>query len=410
MDTRSLDRLGLYIPRRDASRVFVNPAGTIPPSPAIYGKHNRPSPPSVFDIRGEILGTRLAVNHCDPHTQLNYVSMSLTVLLYLTGLKRRSRGHRVSDTHISMSAPSTHTTDFYGYTPTKYISDTQRVTISIDQEIEQVFGPDEGSIRSDSVLGQYEEDSEGTSQQWSVEESGGGEGEKEMEERAASSISVSKSFEELQNFSDFEGSQGFDVASLTMHSKEVESSAETKSNISNSSTQVSINGTQKTVESESTKPEESFTRKFEMENVTSQTSPETQNVSSGIRKIRDEPEPLDLISPIAQKMTDDILRESSSSSVSSSETTATATANQKLLREAGDIQFIDRGLQTSFVKAAPSPQSSGGISPAASSTNDRPSSGTTSRPQSAGFQLASGRSSCIFIDLISLQTPQTDQD
>ena len=40
MDTRSLDRLGVYIPRGDASRVFVNPAGTIPPSPAIYGKYN----------------------------------------------------------------------------------------------------------------------------------------------------------------------------------------------------------------------------------------------------------------------------------------------------------------------------------------------------------------------------------
>ena len=297
-----------------------------------------------------------------------------------------------------MSAPSTHTTNLYGYTPTKYISDTQRVTVSIDQEIEQVFGPDQGSIGSDSVLGQCEEDSEGSCQQWSVEESEGEEGETQMEERAASSISVSKSFEELQKFSDLEGSQGFDVVSLTMHSKEVESCTETESNISNSSTQVSINGTLKTVESESTKPVESFTRKFEMGNVTSQTSHETQNVN--------EPEPLDLISPIAQRMTDDILREGSSNSISSSKT-ATETTNQTLQN---DIQSIDRELQTSFVKATPSPQSSGGISLAASNTNDRPSSGTTSRPQSAGFQLASGRSSHIFVDLISLQTPQSDQD
>lgn len=322
--------------------------------------------------------------------------MSLTVLLYLTGLKRRARGHRVSDTHIS--APLTHTTDLYGYTPTKHILDPQRVTVSIDQEIEQVFGPDQGSIGSDSVLGQCEEDSEGSCQQWSVEESEGGEGETEMEERAASSISVSKSFEELQKFSDLEGSQGFDVVSLTMHSKEVESCTETESNISNSSTQVSINGTLKTVESESTKPVESFTCRFEMGYVTSQTSHETQNV--------DEPKPLDLISPTAQRMTDDILREGSSSSISSSKT-ATETTNQTLQN---DIQSIDRGLQTSFVKAAPSPQSYGGISLAASNTNDRPSSATTSRPQSAGFQLASGRSSCIIVDLISLQTPQSDQD
>ena len=41
VDTRSLDRLGVYIPRGDASRVFVNSAGTIPPSPAIYGKYNK---------------------------------------------------------------------------------------------------------------------------------------------------------------------------------------------------------------------------------------------------------------------------------------------------------------------------------------------------------------------------------
>ena len=308
--------------------------------------------------------------------------MWLTVFLYLAGLKRRSRGHRASDTHISMSVPSTHTTDLYGYTPTKYISDTQRVTISIDQEIDQVFGPDQGSIGSDSVLGQCEEGSEESCQQWSVEES---EGEKEMKEGAASSSSVSKSFEELQNFSDLERSQGFDV--VAMHSKEVE----TESNISNSSTQVSINRTQKTVECETTKPVESFTHKFEMEN----------------GKIVDEPELLDLISPVAQKMTDNILREGSSSSISSSETTATKTGNQTIQN---DIQSIDRELQTSFVKAVPSPQSSEGISLAVSNTNDRPSSGTTSRPQSAGFQLASGGSSHIFVDLISLQTPQSDQD
>ena len=392
-----------------------------------------------------------------------------------------------------MSAPSIHTTDLHGYTLTKYISDARCVTTRIDQEIEQVFGPDQGSIGSDSVLGQCEEDSEGSSQQLSVEENGGGEGEKEIEERAASSISVSKSFEELQNFSDFEGSQGFDVASLAIHSvsKEVESSAETESNVSNSST---INGTHITVESESTMPTKGFAHNFEMENATSQTSPDTQNVGSdtqnigsdtqnigsdtqnigsdtqnigsdtqnigsdtqnigsdtqnigsdtqnvasdtqnvgsdtqnvasdtqnigsdtqnvgsGIRKREDEPEPLDLISPTAQKMTDDILRECSSSSVNSAETSATETAPQKLQRGADDIQTIDRGLQTSFVKATPSPQSGESISPAASSTNDRPSSGTTSRPQSAGSQLASGRSSHIFVDLISLQTPQTDQD
>ena len=279
-----------------------------------------------------------------------------------------------------------------------------------------MFGPDQGSIGSDSVLGQCEEDSEGSSQQLSVEESGGGEGEKEIEEKAASSISVSKSFEELQNFSDFEGSQGFDLASLAIHSvsKEVESSAETESNVSNSST---INGTHITVESESTMPTKGFAHNFEMENATSQTSPDTQNVGSdtqnvgsGIRKIEDEPETLDLISSTALKMTDDILRECSSSSVNSAETSATETAPQKLQREANDIQTIDRGLQTSFVKAAPSPQSGETTSPAASSTNDRPSSGTTSRPQSAGSQLASGRSSHIFVDLISLQTPQTDQD
>ena len=329
-----------------------------------------------------------------------------------------------------MSAPSIHTTDLHGYTLTKYISDARCVTTRIDQEIEQVFGPDQGSIGSDSVLGQCEEDSEGSSQQLSVEESGGREGEKEIEEKAASSISVSKSFEELQNFSDLEGSQGFDVASLAIHSvsKEVESSAETESNVSNSST---INGTHITVESESTMPTKGFAHNFEMENATSQTSPDTQNigsdtqnvgsdtqnigsdtqnVGSGIRKREDEPEPLDLISPTAQKMTDDILRECSSSSVNSAETSATETAPQKLQRGADDIQTIDRGLQTSFVKATPSPQSGESISPAASSTNDRPSSGTTSRPQSAGSQLASGRSSHIFVDLISLQTPQTDQD
>ena len=306
--------------------------------------------------------------------------MWLTVFLYLAGLKRRSRGHRVSDTHISMSAPSTHTTDLYGYTPTKYISDTQRVTISIDQEIDQVFGPDQGSIGSDSVLGQCEEGSEESCQQWSVEES---EGEKEMKEGAASSSSVSKSFEELQNFSDLERSQGFDV--VAMHSKEVE----TESNISNSSTQVSIDRTQKTVECETMKPVESFTHKFETEN----------------GKIVDEPELLDLISPKAQKMTDDILREGSSSSISSSETTATETGNQTIQN---DIQSIE--LQTSFGKAVPSPQSSEGISLAVSNTTDTPSLGTTSHPQSAGFQLASGGSSHIFVDLISLQTPQSDQD
>ena len=339
---------------------------------------------------------RLAVNH---DIKLNYA-----VFLHPAGRKRRSRDHRMSDTHTSVSAPSIHTTDLHGYTLTKYISDAQCVTTSIDQEIEQVFGPDQGSIVSDSVLGQCEEDSEGSSQQLSVEENGGGEGEKEIEERAASSILVSKSFEELQNFSDLEGSQGFDVAALTINSKEVESSAETESNVSNSST---INGTHVTVESESTMPAEGFTHNFATENVT---SPHTQNVGSGIRKIEDEPEPLDLISPTALKMTDDILRECSSSALSSAETSATETAPQKLHREADDTQTIDRGLQTSFVKAAPSPESGETISPAASSSNDRPSSGTTSRPQSAGSQLASGRSSRIFVDLISLQTSQTDQD
>ena len=283
-----------------------------------------------------------------------------------------------------------------------------------------MFGPDQGSIGSDSVLGQCEEDSEGSSQQLSVEENGGGEGEKEIEEKAASSISVSKSFEELQNFSDFEGSQGFDLASHSV-SKEVESSAETESNVSNSST---LNGAHITVESESATPTKGFTHNFEMENATSQTSPDTQNVGSdtqnigsdtqnvgsGIRKIEDEPEPLDLISSTALKMTDDILRECSSSSVNSAETSATETAPQKLQREANDIQTIDRGLQTSFVKGTPSPVSGETMLPAASSSNDRPSSGTISRPQSAGSQLASGRSSHIFVDLISLQTPQTDQD
>ena len=37
MDSRSLERVGVYIPRRDATRSFVNPSGIQPPSPEIYG-------------------------------------------------------------------------------------------------------------------------------------------------------------------------------------------------------------------------------------------------------------------------------------------------------------------------------------------------------------------------------------
>lgn len=40
IDSRSLSRLGVYVSRANISKVFVNSAGTIPPSNAIYGMNS----------------------------------------------------------------------------------------------------------------------------------------------------------------------------------------------------------------------------------------------------------------------------------------------------------------------------------------------------------------------------------
>ena len=38
IDTRSLQRFGVYVPRNTSVKTFINSAGTAPPSPAVFGK------------------------------------------------------------------------------------------------------------------------------------------------------------------------------------------------------------------------------------------------------------------------------------------------------------------------------------------------------------------------------------
>lgn len=129
MDSRSLERLGLYIPRGDPSRAFVNPAGIAPPPPSIYGQIS-------------LLPFHVKVNQCP--------------FLHLSGTKRYSRDHQTEGSLTSRRVLSD--LGIYGYRPTSGVSEGGGSS-RMERELEQVFGPDHGgaSLDSESMLAYCEE-------------------------------------------------------------------------------------------------------------------------------------------------------------------------------------------------------------------------------------------------------------
>ena len=322
------------------------------------------------------------------------------------GLRRCSHGYRVSDTHTLMRASSRHTTSdtaLYGCTLDTRPRQVVGSTVSIDKEIEQVFGPDQGSSGSDSLslVAQFEGDSEGSDHQLAVDrgtEESGACSEQKKGESIISSVSVSNS-----NCSevtlDHEESQGFEVVTPVLSPTEGKSATAHGPTTLDCLTQIS--------------PSETPRNDDELGNGDTETLPE---ICPDARQTEDT-ESLDLISPTAQQIADDILQECQSSTSVSSSSSAARADNQRQWKGDGDIQTVDRCLQTTFVDT-PQLQTGVGIKganlPLSGTDNyreDHPTDTTNQPPSASSMQLASasGKSSCIFVDLTSLQAT-VDQD
>lgn len=335
-----------------------------------------------------------------------------------SGLRHCSRGYRVSDTRTLMHASSRHTisdTGLYGCTVDTRLGHIVSSTVSIDKEIEQVFGPDQGSSDSGSLslVAQFEGDySEGNDQQLTVdmgtkESEGEVSGGEKKEESIASSVSILNSnCSEIT--SDLEESQGFEVVTPVMSSKKAENATDNGTTSLDSSTQISPSGTPKSHDEFET-AETSATKS---ENGDAPTSSESHLDARHTEDL----ESLDLISPTAKQIADDILKECQSSSTlssSSSSSSVAGAAEQRQRKGDGDVQTTDRCLQTSFVET--SQQEPGmtvrGVNPLPSGAGDNHHTDTNQPPSASSLQLASasGKSSCIFVDLTSLQAA-VDQD
>lgn len=314
-----------------------------------------------------------------------------------------------------MHASSRHTisdTGLYGCTVDTRLGHIVSSTVSIDKEIEQVFGPDQGSTDSDSLslVAQFEGDySEGNDQQLTVDmgtkESEGevSSGEKK-EESIASSVSILNSnCSEIT--SDLEESQGFEVVTPVLSSKKAENATDNGPTSLDTSTQISPSGPPKSHD------------EFETAEISATKSeygdaPTSSEIHLDARHTEDL-ESLDLISPTAKQIANDILKECQSSSSLSSSSSVAGAAGQRQWKGDGDIQTTDRGLQTSFVET--SQQEPGvtvrGVNPLPSGTSDHHHTDTNQPLSASSLQLASasGKSSCIFVDLTSLQAA-VDQD
>jgi len=304
-----------------------------------------------------------------------------------------------------MHTSSRHTisdTGLYGCTVDTRLGHIVSSTVSIDKEIEQVFGHDQGSSDSDSLslVAQFEGDySEGNDQQLTVdmgtkESEGEVSGGQKKEESIASSVSILNSnCSEIT--SDLEESKPFEVVSPVLSSKKAENATDNGPTFLDSSTQISPSGTPKSHD------------EFETAEISATKS---ENGDAPTKDL----ESLDLISPTAKQIADDILKEcQSSSSLSSSSSSVAGAAEQRQWKGDGDIQTTDRCLQTSFVET--SQQEPGvtvrGVNPLPSGTGDYHHTDTNQPPSASSLQLASasGKSSCIFVDLTSLQAA-VDQD
>lgn len=334
-----------------------------------------------------------------------------------SGLRNCSRGYRVSDTRTLMHASSRHTisdTGLYGCTVDTCPRHIVGSTVSIDKEIEQVFGPDQGSSDSDSLslVAQFEGDySEGNDQQLTVdtgtkESEGEVSGREKKEESISSSVSILNSNCSEITSDPLEESQGFEVVTPVLSSKKAENATDNGPTSLDSSTQISPSGTPKSHD------------EFEAAEISATKSengdaPTSSEIHLDARHTEDL-ESLDLISPTAKQIADDILKECQSSlSLSSSSSSVAGAAEQRQWKGDGDIQTTDRCLQTSFVET--SQQEPGvtirGVNPLPSGAGDNHHTDTNQPPSASSLQLASasGKSSCIFVDLTSLQAA-VDQD
>jgi len=137
--------------------------------------------------------------------------------------------------------------------------------------------------------------------------------------------------------SDLEESQGFEVVTPVMSSKKAENATDNGTTSLNSSTQISPSGTPKSHDEFET-AEISATKS---ENGDAPTSSESHLDARHTEDL----ELLDLISPTAKQIADDILKECQSSlSLSSSSSSVAEAAEQRQRKGDSDIQTTDRCL------------------------------------------------------------------